>query len=127
MIEIPLKISTLDQLGNTVFPILLDIACKNANWTSQGADPRNFAESLLLMPKAGVAGIMASGGSGNGHGFFRTIGTNMAEARKAGRTEPKLNEIGYVIMVAKAKHGAQDRTFWNYYGDPAQSVWDSTY
>jgi hypothetical protein len=125
MSEIPLLINNLSSLRNTVFPIILDIACLNANW-SQGANARNFAEKILLQPGAGAAGIMASGGSGNGHEYFQSIGQIMGAARRAGAsTENNMNEIGQVILAAKIKHGTQDRTFWNYYGDPASSVWES--
>lgn len=73
MTEIPLLISSLERLHNAVYPILLDIACLNANWRSS-ASPRNFAESILLDSNRGLAGILASGGSGYGHAFFQTIG-----------------------------------------------------
>lgn len=125
MTEIPLLMSGMSQLKNNVFPIVLDIACLNANWGSTPAS-RNFAETILLTPDAGLAGIMASGGSGNGHEFFQTIGSLMANARKNLANDTMLNEIGRVIMLAKAKHGSQDRSYWNYYGDPASSIWDST-
>jgi hypothetical protein len=123
MSEIPLLIKDLPKLKNTVPSIILDIACLNANW-SGGADARNFAESILLMPGAGAAGIMASGGSGYGHDYFRTIGEIMASARSSG-TDAQMNEIGQVILAAKLRHEMQDRSYWNYYGDPASSVWES--
>jgi hypothetical protein len=126
MYEIPLSIP-FEGLTNKMFPIILDIACKNANWPEDGATERNFAETILLKPGAGAAGIMASGGSGGGHSFFRTIGENMAEARKALATDPRLNEIGRVILLAKVKHGMEEKSYWNYYGDPASSVWESTF
>lgn len=123
MSEIPLNIEDLDQLKNKTHPIVLDIACLNANWPSSGASSRNFAESILMKKEVGVAGIMASGGSGYGHDFFQTIGKLMAEARKQLTTHPALNEIGRVIMTAKVSHGTQDKNYWNYYGDPSTSVW----
>jgi len=123
MTEIPLIISNLDRLTNTSYPIILDIACLNANWGTN-ASPRNFAESILLKPLRGVAGIMASGGSGYGHDFFQSIGALMADFKKNPNSDPKMNEIGQIILAAKIKHGTQDRTYWNYYGDPATSVWE---
>lgn len=123
MVEIPLLIRDLEKLRNTSYPIILDIACLNANW-KRGARARNFAESILFSKTGGAAGIFASGGSGYGHDFFRDIGKVMAAARKAkGRQE---NEIGHVILAAKSKTSSlEDKTFWNYYGDPASSVWES--
>mgnify|MGYP003393499982 CR=1 FL=1 len=126
MLEIPLKISNLNVLTNKVHPIILDIACLNANWSSSGASRRNFAEMILLQPNAGSSGIMASGGSGWGHEFFVTIGATMAKSRQNLQNDSIMNEIGRIIMVAKVAHGQQDRSFWNYYGDPASSVWEST-
>lgn len=123
MTEVPLLISGLNQLKNRTFPLVLDIACLNAHWSSS-ATPRNFAEMILLQQGAGVAGIMASGGSGYGHDFFQTIASIMATARQNLGSDPKMNEIGQVILAAKIKHGTQDRTYWNYYGDPASSVWE---
>lgn len=123
MTEIPLLISSLNALTNSTFPLLLDIACLNANWGSS-ASPRNFAESILLAEKRGVAGILASGGSGYGHDFFQTIGELIGQAKGASSKDPKINQIGQVILAAKVKHGTQDRTYWNYYGDPSSSVWD---
>lgn len=125
MTEIPLLMSGLDKLTNSSFPIVLDIACLNANWGSS-ASPRNFAESILVAANRGVAGIMASGGSGYGHDYFQTISSLMAQARQNIATDPKMNEIGQVILAAKIKHGTQDRTYWNYYGDPSSSIWQST-
>lgn len=125
MMEIPLLINNLPSIKNTAFPIILDIACLNANW-SRGANARNFAEKILLQAGSGAAGIMASGGSGNGHGYFQTIGQIMGAARAdSARGVSNMNEIGQVILAAKIKHGSEDRTFWNYYGDPASSVWES--
>jgi hypothetical protein len=126
MFEIPLSISGLSQLKNNVYPLIFDIACLNANWTNSGPSPRNFAESILLASKSGAAGIMASGGSGYGHEFFRTIGEIMAKSRQNLATDPKMNEVGNIILAAKIRHSKQDRTYWNYYGDPANSVWEST-
>lgn len=125
MQEIPLLISNLPQLTNAIFPLILDIACLNANWLSK-ATPRNFAETILLQQNRGAAGIMASGGSGYGHDFFQTIGSVMTTARQNLFMDPSLNEIGRVILAAKIRHGAEDRTYWNYYGDPTSSVWEST-
>jgi hypothetical protein len=125
MLEIPLVINNLASLSNGSFPIILDIACLNANW-SRGADQRNFAEKILFQVNAGAAGIMASGGSGNGHEFFQSIGSIMGSVRSKSASERiTLNEIGNVILAAKIKHGMQDRSYWNYYGDPATSVWES--
>jgi hypothetical protein len=125
MLEIPLVINNLGSLSNHSFPIILDIACLNANW-SKGADQRNFAEKILFQPNAGAAGIMASGGSGNGHEFFQSIGSIMGSVRSKSASERvTLNEIGNVILAAKVKHGMQDRSYWNYYGDPATSIWES--
>jgi len=125
MTEVPLVMSSLKDLKNRAYPIILDIACLNANWGS-AANPRNFAESILLDPERGAAGIMASGGSGYGHDFFQTIGSIMGKASQSYRTDIKMNQIGQVILAAKIQHGKQDRTYWNYYGDPASSVWEST-
>lgn len=124
MTEVPLVLSNINQLVNMSYPIVFDIACLNANW-SQGATRRNFAEMILLKPESGVAGIMASGGSGYGHDFFQTIGTLSAKARADLATTPdvSLNEVGQVILGAKIKHGEQDRAYWNYYGDPATRLW----
>lgn len=123
MSEIPLLIRDLDKLRNQSYPIILDIACLNANW-SGGANSRNFAESILFSRTGGAAGILASGGSGYGHNFFRDIGKVMSAARSAKGT--RANEIGHVILTAKAKTGSmQDKSYWNYYGDPASSVWES--
>jgi hypothetical protein len=36
-----------------------------------------------------------------------------------------LGRIGNVVTAAKVRHGQQDRSFWNYYGEPASSVWES--
>lgn len=127
MIEVPLSISTMDQLTNRKNYLILDIACLNANWSSSGPQSRNFAESILLRPNSGAAGILASGGSGWGHEFFQTIGELMGKARSTNDPDPALNQVGRVILLAKIKHGAQDRTYWNYYGDPATSVWESTW
>jgi len=124
MMEVPLTLSTLTKLSNNVFPIILDIACLNANWSSS-ANWRNFTAGILFQERRGVAGIMASGGSGDGHAFFRTIGQIMADARKNLASDTKMNEVGQVILAAKIKNGQQDRTYWNYYGDPATSVWES--
>jgi len=124
MTEIPLLISSLNKLNNSTYPLLLDIACLNANWGG-GASPRNFAESILLAEKRGVAGILASGGSGYGHDFFQTIGELIGKSQQAASSDPKMNQIGQVILAAKVKHGSQDRTYWNYYGDPSSSIWDS--
>lgn len=121
MTEIPLLISSLNNLSNTTYPIILDIACLNAHW-NKSASPRNFAESILLSPLRGAAGIMASGGSGYGHDFFQTIGEIIGKAHQRQTVDPKMNEIGQVILAAKIKHGTQDRTYWNYYGDPSSSV-----
>lgn len=115
MQEIPLLIRDLSKLTNTQFSIILDIACLNANWRG-GASQRNFAEKILLQKGAGAAGIMASGGSGYGHEYFQTIASLMAQQPSA--------EIGAVIMTAKQRHGSQDKSFWNYYGDPASTVWE---
>ena len=68
---------------------------------------------------------MASGGSGYGHDFFQTIGDLIGKAHPEKGLDPKMNEIGQVILAAKIKHGSQDRTFWNYYGDPSSSIWNS--
>lgn len=121
MTEIPLLISSLNKLTNSTYPIVLDIACLNAHWSSS-ATPRNFAESILLAANRGVAGIMASGGSGYGHDFFQTIGEIIGKAHDKQQIDSKMNEIGQVILAAKIKHGTQDRTYWNYYGDPSSSV-----
>jgi hypothetical protein len=121
MTEIPLLISTLNKLSNSAYPIILDIACLNANWSSS-ATPRNFAESILLAGNRGAAGIMASGGSGYGHDFFQTIGELIGKSHQRHQADPHMNEIGQVILGAKIKHGTQDRTYWNYYGDPSSSV-----
>lgn len=122
MTEIPLMISDLNQLTNKSFPILLDIACLNANWSSS-AGWKNFTSSILTLAEHGVAGIMASGGSGMGHTFFQSIGELMAKAHPANPVDPRMGEIGNVILAAKIKHNEQDRSYWNYYGDPASSVW----
>lgn len=124
MTEIPLVLNNLSRLTNNSYPIVFDIACLNANW-SRGASRRNFAEMILLKKDHGVAGIMASGGSGYGHTFFQTIGRLSAVARKdiwSGR-DSSLNKVGTLILSAKIKHGSQDRSYWNYYGDPGTSVW----
>ncbi len=126
MTEIPLLKSNLSVLSNAGLPILLDIACLNANWKSSGAASRNFAETILLDPKRGLAGILGSGGSGNGHEYFQTIGRTMATARKQMNSDSRTNEIGRVIWAAKIKANNQDRTYWNYYGDPTSSIWEST-
>lgn len=123
MTEIPLLISSLERLHNSVYPILLDIACLNANWGSS-ASPRNFAESILLDSNRGVAGILASGGSGYGHDFFQTMGELIGKSHQSHISDPKMNQIGQVILAAKVKHGTQDRTYWNYYGDPSSSIWE---
>jgi hypothetical protein len=124
MTEIPLTNSNLNRLTNKGFFIVFDIACLNANW-SRGAAARNFAETLLLMENAGAAGIMASGGSGYGHDFFQTIGNYLAQARLevASLGDSPLNYVGLTVMMGKIKHGSQDRSFWNYYGDPASTLW----
>lgn len=127
MIEIPLSISSMNQLTNRKNYLMFDIACLNANWSSSGPKARNFAESILLRPDSGAAGILASGGSGWGHEFFQTIGELMGKARAGETPDPELNQVGRVILLAKIKHGTQDRTFWNYYGDPSTSVWESTW
>ncbi len=127
MSEIPLTISNLNRISNTAFPILLDIACLNANWGSQGASSRNFAETILLAEEKGLAGILASGGSGYGHDFFKNMADLMGAARKQIQSRPLSNEIGQAIWAAKIKGNAQDRGYWNYYGDPASSIWESTY
>lgn len=123
MTEIPLLISSLNKLTNSSYPLLLDIACLNANWGSS-ASPRNFAESILLAEKRGAAGILASGGSGYGHDFFQTLGELIGNAQKITSEDPKMNQIGQVVLSAKVKHGTQDRTYWNYYGDPSSTIWD---
>ncbi|NBX92995.1 MAG: hypothetical protein EBQ85_07180 [Proteobacteria bacterium] len=125
MTEVPLLISSLSKLTNSSYPLLLDIACLNANWGSS-ASSRNFAESILLSGQRGVAGIMASGGSGYGHDFFQTIGELMGKAQSITKADPKMNQIGQVILAAKIKHGTQDRTYWNYYGDPISRIWEPT-
>lgn len=124
MTEIPLVLDNLSRLSNNSYPIVFDIACLNANW-SRGASRRNFAEMILLKKDHGVAGIMASGGSGYGHTFFQTIGKLSAVARRELKLglPSALNEVGTLILSAKIKHGSQDRSYWNYYGDPATSVW----
>lgn len=123
MQEIPLLISNLSRLTNNRHPIIFDIACLNANW-SGGAAARNFAESILLREDTGAAGILASGGSGYGHDFFQTMGSLMAQARQELAVgDSPLNEVGLVILGAKIQHGREDRSFWNYYGDPATTVW----
>lgn len=124
MVEIPLVLSNLSKLTNTAFPIIFDIACLNANW-SRGASRRNFTEMILLKKDHGAAGIMASGGSGYGHDFFQTIGKLSAIARKETNQgqASALNEVGSLIWAAKIKHGSQDRSFWNYYGDPSSHLW----
>lgn len=126
MQEIPLLMSNLDRLENSSYSIILDIACLNASWRG-GAYQRNFAESILLMRGAGAAGLLASGGSGYGHDFFQSIAEIMAAGRRdmLDNQETLMNEIGQTILAAKIRHGAQDRSFWNYYGDPASSVWES--
>ncbi|NBV49964.1 hypothetical protein EBR78_01945 [bacterium] len=126
MTEIPLVIASLQELKNRTYPLILDIACLNANWGSQ-ANPRNFAEMILVAQFSGAAGIMASGGSGYGHDFFQSIGSIMGKASQQIRTDRKMNQIGQVILAAKLQHGKQDKTYWNYYGDPTSSVWDSTW
>lgn len=123
MTEIPLLISSLGKLTNSTYPLILDIACLNANW-GQSASPRNFAESILFAEKRGAAGILASGGSGYGHDFFQTLGELVGKAQKVNSEDPKMNQIGQVILAAKVKHGSQDRTYWNYYGDPSSSIWN---
>ena len=124
MVEIPLVLSNLSKLTNTAFPIIFDIACLNANW-SRGASRRNFTEMVLLKKDHGAAGIMASGGSGYGHDFFQTIGKLSAVARKETNQNQVsiLNEVGSLIWAAKIKHGSQDRSYWNYYGDPSTHIW----
>ena len=122
MTEIPLLISSLNKLTNSTYPLILDIACLNANW-GESASPRNFAESILFSEKRGAAGILASGGSGYGHDFFQTLGELVGEAQQVTPEDPKMNQIGQVILAAKVKHGTQDRTYWNYYGDPSSSIW----
>ncbi len=126
MQEIPLTISTLNQLRNTSFPIILDIACLNANWNSSGAARRNFAESILFLKGAGAVGILASGGSGYGHDFFQYLGEYMATGRKNLAIDSTQSEIGRVVLLGKIRGDSEDRTFWNYYGDPATSVWEPT-
>lgn len=126
MTEVPLTISNLKELKNRTYPLILDIACLNANWGS-GASNRNFAEMILVAQYSGAAGIMASGGSGYGHDFFQSIGSIMGKASQQIRTDRKMNQIGQVILAAKLQHGKQDKTYWNYYGDPTSSVWESTW
>jgi hypothetical protein len=123
MTEIPLLIRDLDKLRNTSYPIILDIACLNANW-SAGEKARNFAESILFSKSGGAAGILASGGSGYGHNFFRDIGKIMAATRNSKGS--RNNEIGHLILSAKSNTSSiEDKSYWNYYGDPASSVWES--
>jgi hypothetical protein len=123
MSEIPLLIRDLEKLRNTSYPIIFDIACLNANW-SRGESARNFAESVLFSRTGGAAGILASGGSGYGHNFFRDIGRVMSATRNSKGS--RSNEIGHLILTAKSKTSSiQDKSYWNYYGDPASSVWES--
>ena len=69
----PFLIDHLPQLTNNNHPIILDIACLNANWPSSGASRRNFSESILLLPDHGAIGIVAAGGNSGGHSFFQRI------------------------------------------------------
>ena len=50
----------------------------------------------------------------------------MSLARKNLTTDPLSNQIALIIQLAKVKGDEEDRTYWNYYGDPATSVWEST-
>ena len=75
MTEIPFLMAHLDRLTNDTYPIILDIACLNAHWPSNGAARRNFAESILAYPERGAAGIVAAGGNSGGHSFFRDMVT----------------------------------------------------
>ncbi len=126
MQEIPLTLSSLNKLINSAFPIIFDIACLNANWSSS-ANWVNFTTGVLFQSVHGAAGIMSSGGSGDGHKFFRDIGDIMGKARKNLANDTKMNEVAQVILAAKILNGQQDRAFWNYYGDPASSVWEASY
>lgn len=126
MKEIPLTISKLSELTNTVPPLVFDIACENAEWQG-GARNRHFAEMNLFHRGAGVAGIMAAGGMAGGHEFFQDIGKILGESRKAmlDGGDRKLNQVGQVILAAKVKADRGDREMFSYYGDPASSVWES--
>lgn len=50
----------------------------------------------------------------------------MGKAQSITKADPKMNQIGQVILAAKIKHGTQDRTYWNYYGDPISRIWEPT-
>ena len=126
MTEIPFLISHLPQLTNEVYPIILDIACLNANWPSTGANRRNFAETILLRPGRGAAGIVAAGGNSGGHEFFQAMATSMTESIRLmneGNQALAVAEMGKVVLAAKVTaESSEDRDMFNYYGDPATSV-----
>ncbi len=115
MSEIPLEIDDLPSFTNTVYPIILDIACENARWPSTGATVRNFAESTLLIDGRGAAGIVAAGGFSGGHEFFQRMGTSMGRDAQ----DPVLGEIGSVVHAAKSIAGDEDNYMFGYYGDPS--------
>jgi hypothetical protein len=125
MIEIPLQINHLPTLTNAVYPIVLDIACLNANWPSGGATRRNFAESTLFLAEHGTAAIIAAGGNSGGHSFFQRIATHMTKDRTpafAGAGAPVPDEIGSIVLAAKMESGWDDNYMFNVYGDPALGV-----
>lgn len=115
MIEVPFTLTHLAGLGNETLPIVLDIACLNANWPSGGATRRNFAESILLQQGGGAAGIVAAGGNSGGHEFFQRMVTHMVR----GGTP---DEIGRIVLAAKIESSYFDNYMFGYYGDPALSI-----
>lgn len=126
MIEIPLVIKNIADLHNTAYPIILDIACLNANWPSNGASRRNFAESILLSANVGASGIVAAGGNSGGHEFFQSMATYIARSNVERKIEGRpAREFGHALWAARIESGSGDNQMFGYYGDPAAAIFEA--
>lgn len=132
LIEIPFVMKDLDQLKNTTFPLVFDIACLNAYWPKTGATARNFADSMATLKNSGAAGILAATSYAGGHDLFRAIfRASVFDELDAETPYHNLHEVGDAIWFGKLKYlqGAgesaqalNDNEMFYYLGDPASTV-----
>lgn len=142
------RTSDLSQLENTVYPIIFSIDCLTGKYNVDN----NFAKTLLCMPDAGCASIIAASGvtySGYNDAMACSMfGSLFPEAKFVYNDSPNINRnaelfngrassigemlnIGLINMERQYRGGtntmALQRSRYHCFGDPSLSVcWDSS-
>lgn len=127
MSEVPLEVGDVStKLKNQFFPIIFNIACDQNEQVDRG---RNITDTFVFTPQVGPAGILASWGSAGGHDLFRNIFNVLSAYRSQLGTASHSGDelkVGHIIMAAKLRSYEDDNEMYNYFGDPASSLFPST-